>query len=326
MRPGRPLVPTRRNPNAMMLLEPQTAPETHITAGPRNPSHESTAIFEFTSEPGVTFECRLSKKELFRPCTSPKEYSGLAEGSYTFEVRARDDAGNVAAVQTRYPWRIDLKAPVASIIAAPDELSRQPLAFFYFLSNEEQSEFECILDERPIQACSPPQIYPALSLGWHTFQVRARDAAGNMSLWSSRTWLIDVDKKAPAPPSLQMPVPGEILFTASPPFSGTTEPGATVTLFIDGSEAGSAPPADEQGVWKAVPSIVLPWGEHRISAKATDMAGNTSSRSSEIPFSTARRGAYDMGCAAGSAPVLAVWSWALLPLMGLLRRRSRQVP
>ncbi len=302
------------------------APETQITVAPHKSSSERTAIFEFTSEPGVTFECRLSRKELFSPCTSPKEYPDLVEGTYYFEVRARDEAGNVAAVQTRYSWSIDLKAPVASIIAAPDELSRQTLAFFYFVSNEAQGAFECILDDRPIQACSPPQMYPLLGLGRHTFQVRARDEAGNTSPWVSHTWIIDTDKKPPAPPALQMPAPGETFFTASPTFSGTTEPGAKVTLFIDGSEVGSALPADDQGVWKAAPSFVLTWGEHRISATATDMAGNTSSLSSEIPFSTARRGAYDMGCAASSASGLAVWPWALLPLIGLLRRRSRQVP
>ena len=44
----------------------------------------------------ASFQCRIDSSEPgdWAPCTSPKAYSGLAEGSHNFEVRAIDEAGN----------------------------------------------------------------------------------------------------------------------------------------------------------------------------------------------------------------------------------------
>jgi hypothetical protein len=305
-----------------------TAPETIITATPPNPTNQTTAAFAFTSEPSASFECRLDGAA-FEPCTSPKAYPNLAEGLHTFAVRARDKLGNLASVQVPHSWILDLKAPETSIIAAPADLTNQTKAAFVFISTEEQGgHFECSLDKQPFSGCFSPQVYSSLGAGRHTFRVRAKDAAGNTdSSWASHTWSIDltVDTEAPKAPVLQVPMPGEKFFTSSPGFSGTAEPYTTVTLFIDGSEAGSTQ-ADEHGVWNAMPSFELTWGAHHVSVNATDRVGNIGERSSEVPFATSRRGPYGMGCSASPASWLAAWPWVLLPLLGLRRRRSRPAP
>jgi peptidoglycan/xylan/chitin deacetylase (PgdA/CDA1 family) len=85
-------------------------PAPSLTSTPPASSGSSSASFGFSdSEAGVSFECQLDGSA-FAACTSPKGYSGLADGSHTFAVRARDTAANTSTA-TSYSWRIDTTAP-----------------------------------------------------------------------------------------------------------------------------------------------------------------------------------------------------------------------
>ncbi len=69
-------------------------PQTKITKGPKAKSSSTKAKFKFSStEAGSTFQCKLDRKP-FKPCRSPKKYSGLKPGKHVFKVRAIDAAGN----------------------------------------------------------------------------------------------------------------------------------------------------------------------------------------------------------------------------------------
>jgi hypothetical protein len=84
-----------------------TPPETTITAHPDDPSSSAEASFEFSSsEAGSTFECRLDD-ENFAACTSPKTYSGLADGRHNFAVRATDPQGNTDPTPAVYTWVVE---------------------------------------------------------------------------------------------------------------------------------------------------------------------------------------------------------------------------
>jgi Ca2+-binding RTX toxin-like protein len=87
-------------------------PLTTITSQPSDPSSSRTASFSFNSTAsGLTgFECSLDGAA-FAACTSPKSYSGLANGSHSFEVRART-ASQVGAA-TRVVWNVVNAVPVA---------------------------------------------------------------------------------------------------------------------------------------------------------------------------------------------------------------------
>lgn len=86
---------------ASQACPPDTvAPDTKIVAGPVKIA-TSKASFTFKStEPGSSFECKLSGKKAkkmlkaFKPCESPQKYKGLRPGTYKFTVRAKDAAGN----------------------------------------------------------------------------------------------------------------------------------------------------------------------------------------------------------------------------------------
>src|SRR3954469_15150426 len=75
----------------------QGVPGPTIDTGPSGAIAGGTATFEFsTDDPSATFVCSLSNGSApgaFEPCTSPKTYSGLAPGSYVFQVAIADPSG-----------------------------------------------------------------------------------------------------------------------------------------------------------------------------------------------------------------------------------------
>ncbi|MFP6439819.1 Ig-like domain-containing protein [Pseudomonas aeruginosa] len=97
--------------------------------------------------------------------------------------------------------------------------------------------------------------------------VVARDAAGNSSPPASVT----VDAVAPATPTVD-PSNGTT-------FSGTAEPGATVTLTDGNGNPIGQVTADGSGNWTFTPSTPLPNGTV-VNATATDPSGNTSAPAS----------------------------------------------
>ena len=96
-----------------------TAPNTALTATPANPSNSTSASFSFTGNDGggsgvAAFEASLDGGG-FTAATSPQTYTGLSDGSHTFEVRATDAAGNVDPTPASYTWLIDTDQPTVSI-------------------------------------------------------------------------------------------------------------------------------------------------------------------------------------------------------------------
>jgi len=86
-----------------------TPPETTITAGPAEGSTITQADVSFSfssSEANSTFSCQLDGSG-FSPCTSPKTYDSLANGSHTFYVTATDAAGNTDATPARRTWTVN---------------------------------------------------------------------------------------------------------------------------------------------------------------------------------------------------------------------------
>jgi hypothetical protein len=96
-----------------------TPPDTIIDSGPSGTIASTSASFTFSStESGSTFECSLDGG-VFGPCTSPKSYTGLSDGSHTLQVRATDAAGNTDATPAERTWTV-ATARMASVTSTID--------------------------------------------------------------------------------------------------------------------------------------------------------------------------------------------------------------
>jgi hypothetical protein len=95
------------------LTPDTTAPDTTITGGPSGTTSDATPTFEFTSEPGASFQCRLDGAA-FSSCSSPTTVSPLADGAHTFEVRATDSAGNPDPTPATRTFTVDTSGPPSS--------------------------------------------------------------------------------------------------------------------------------------------------------------------------------------------------------------------
>ena len=64
--------------------------------------------------------CRLNSGD-YELCSDPKEYAGIAEGEYVFEVYALDAAGNVDDTLETHSFTVDRTPPPAPQITFPDD-------------------------------------------------------------------------------------------------------------------------------------------------------------------------------------------------------------
>ncbi len=114
-------------------------------SGPQGTVNTNLASFSFTSEDGATFECRLTRQGepavTFTVCSSPKDYTDLADGSYTFEVRARDGAGNVDMSPASRTWTVDLTAPETTITGPSGFTSNNKPTFGFAGSDNTSCEY-----------------------------------------------------------------------------------------------------------------------------------------------------------------------------------------
>jgi hypothetical protein len=235
-----------------------------VTAKPASRTNDTSATFAFSAGSGVTYQCALDAAA-FSGCTSPKPYSGLAVGSHTFQVRARRASGEVGSAAS-YTWFIDRTPPPAPIITSkPASLTDDAFARLAFTDSESGLAYLCRIDGRPFSSCASPEWYFNLADGSHTFQVQARDAAGNVSGSTSYTWTVDT--LAPPPPSLTgYPSKSTTATTATFTFTDS-EPGVRYECSVDGDWSVCTSPRTYAG---------LDPDRHSFSVRAVDAVGNRS--------------------------------------------------
>ncbi len=116
---------TDPTPASVSWVVDATPPETNIDSGPAGMTSTTSASFVFSSsDAGASFACALDGAA-FAACSSPKTYSGLALGSHTFEVRARDLVGNLDPTPAARSWSIEADTAAPETTTLPPSPSRR---------------------------------------------------------------------------------------------------------------------------------------------------------------------------------------------------------
>ena len=163
-----------------------TPPVASIAAGPTQGSSikDSTPTFSLaSSEAGSTFVCRYDAAA-FVACPSPYTRAApLPNGAHTFHFRAIDAPGNESQIRSR-SFTVDTIPPQTTITTGPSGSTSDRTPTFTFSSSQSGSTFACRFDSQPFAPCSGPGAShtpsTALTIGNHTFDVRATDAAKNI--------------------------------------------------------------------------------------------------------------------------------------------------
>jgi hypothetical protein len=184
---------TDGSPASATFTVDTTAPDTTITAGPQGNVTATEATFTFTSsEPtGATFRCRLGDAA-FAACDTPRSFTGLTPGTYTFAVAAVDAAGNVDGSPATRTFTV-LAALDTMIVSGPPPATQSRTATFTYTATVAAAGFECSLDGGPFEDCDGGTVtYQDLADGEHDFAVRAVVGAQVDDTPAERTWTVDL--------------------------------------------------------------------------------------------------------------------------------------
>ncbi len=252
-----------------------TPPETTITAGPTGATASTSASFTYESnETNSEFRCRLDGGA-FEVCFLPQIYAGLSQGQHTFEVYAIDPFSNADPTPATRTWTVDSIAPTTSITSNDLEFTNDSTPTATFDSGEQGVTFECRYGAQAFAACSGPGAShtpaAALSEGTHVFQVRAKDAAGNIDSSPAEDSFI-VDTVAPGTEIDTGPRAGEESDDSTPSFTFSDAGGRVASFecrFDSQPFAACSGPRNSH-----TPETPLSDGPHSFEVRSIDFAGN----------------------------------------------------
>jgi len=261
------------------------APNTAIDDRPPLHSNSPAAEFTYEAPTATSYECRLDAAT-FAVCPSgtPKEYTALADGNHTFQVRGVNASGP-DPTPAEYTWSVDTQAPAVTIDSHPQDPSPGKGASFGFHAGEAAS-FECSLvpagDPDAFVSCASGTTQPNLADGEYTFKVRATDLAANAGAPASFSWVVDNSLNDTTPPQTTLlSTPPDPSGSALAAFTyGSSEPGSSFECSLDGAPFT---PCSSAGVSYSG----LADGPHSFQVRATDASANVDPTPAGYSFSVA---------------------------------------
>jgi hypothetical protein len=275
----------RNNSSAITETTCAGAPNTAIDDRPAPRSNSADASFTYEAPTATSYECRLDAA-VFSPCPllGPEEYTGLSDGSHTFQVRGVNVSGP-DPTPAAYTWIVDTVPPVATLDAHPLDPSPGATAqFTYHATNEPGSTFACSLDSATATTCATSGItYHGLADGPHTFAVTATDGAGNQQLSATEfEWTVDNSLLDTTPPETTIAsTPGDPSPSSTASFTYlSNEPGSTFECSLDSAPFSACPPA-------GVTYAGLANGPHSFRVRAVDPSQNADPTPAGYSFNVA---------------------------------------
>jgi hypothetical protein len=141
--------------------------------------------------------------------TVSENWSVSGEGIHSLACTATDGVGNNGASNApgnTGTGKIDTRAPNTAITSGPAdnaEIAASSTSFGFAATDPNPgsgvASSECRLDGGAYAACASPKNLTGLSVGLHTFEVRATDAAGNVGIAASRTFRVVAYTFIPSP-------------------------------------------------------------------------------------------------------------------------------
>lgn len=134
------------------------------------------------------FECLNSGQ--FTTCTSPSSFTNQADGNYTVQVRAIDQAGNISTTSS-VNWIVDTTEPVIAFSQTPVSTTTATQLTFSFTATDARTtvtSLRCSVNMASFTDCTSPLTTAQLLPGSHNFRIQAVDQAGNRAeithLWT----------------------------------------------------------------------------------------------------------------------------------------------
>jgi hypothetical protein len=231
------------------------------------------ALTDFRAAVVASDNCTAQGSLTVTQSPAPGTLVGL--GTTTVTLTVTDANNNSAQCQTSFTVT-DTTAPDTTISSAPTNPSgNNGSASFSFSATDNCAvSFECSLAGSAFVPCASPQSYTNLASGSHTFQVRARDASGNVDQSpASYTWTVDN-----SPPTTTASLSGtqRTCGPNSPPYGGTCfTNSATVSLSVNDASATRQYQLNGAG-WMnyTAPFQVTTEGMNTVNYRSVDSLGN----------------------------------------------------
>lgn len=110
----------------------------------------------------------------------------VADGTFNFTLMQSNNGVYSSAANLQ--WIKDSVAPLVTLSSTPANPHISQVINFAFSANEASIVYECKLDLESYSTCSSPKTYTGIANSSHTFYVRAKDSAQNISNEVSYTW------------------------------------------------------------------------------------------------------------------------------------------